>query len=186
MRPLLHLHTCMYCRRPQGQVALADMTNMHAQKIVIVGVGNVLCKDEGVGVHVVESLKEHHLPDNVKVYDCGTGGLDILEFLEGSDKAIIVDAVRGGMEPGEIYHVKLDEVDARDEKMKMLSLHELDLVKAIEIGKRAYKVPENILVIGVEPKSVELGVDLTAEVKKAIPRVIQDILKELELGLSEL
>jgi hydrogenase maturation protease len=166
-------------------VALADMTNMHAQKIVIVGVGNVLCRDEGVGVHVVESLKEHNLPDNVKVYDCGTGGLDILEFLEGSDKAIIVDAVRGGMEPGEIYNFRLDEIDAKDGETKMLSLHELDLIKAMELGKRAYKIPEEILVIGVEPKNVEVGMELTAEVREAIPRVIQDIFKIIELVTSK-
>ncbi|MCW4052642.1 MAG: hydrogenase maturation protease [Candidatus Bathyarchaeota archaeon] len=161
------------------------MTNAHVQKIVIVGIGNVLCRDEGVGVHVIEELKEYNLPYNVEVHDCGTGGLDVLEFLEGSDKAIIVDAVIGEMEPGEIYHVRLDEVDARDEKMKMLSLHELDLVKAIEIGKRAYKIPENIFVIGIEPKNVELGMDLTAEVRQAIPRVIQDIFEIIELDPSK-
>lgn len=161
------------------------MTKMHAQKIVIVGVGNVLCKDEGVGVHVVESLKAYHLPDNVIIHDCGTGGLDILEFLEGSDKAIIVDAVRGGMKPGEIYNFRLDEIDAKDGEMKMLSLHELDLVKAMEIGKRAYKTPEKILVIGIEPKNVEVGIDLTTEVREAIPRVIQDIFKIIELDPSK-
>lgn len=161
------------------------MTKMHAQKIVIVGVGNVLCKDEGVGVHVVESLKACHLPDNVIIHDCGTGGLDILEFLEGSDKAIIVDAVRGGMEPGEIYNFRLDEIDAKDGEMKMLSLHELDLVKAMEIGKRAYKTPEKILVIGIEPKNVEVGIDLTTEVREAIPRVIQDIFKIIALDPSK-
>ena len=171
--------------KKRGIFDIGGAKTAHAQKIVIVGIGNILCRDEGVGVHVIEELKNHSLPDYVEVYDCGTGGLDILEFLEGSDKAIIVDAVRGGMEPGEIYHVRLDEVDAKDGKMKMVSLHELDLIRAIKIGKRAYNVPENIIVIGIEPKSVELGVDLTAEVMEAIPRVIQDILKIIELDPSK-
>lgn len=109
-----------------------------------------------------------------------------MEFLEGSDKAIIVDAVRGGMEPGEIYHVRLDEVDPKDGKMKMLSLHELDLIRAIEIGKRAYEVPEDIIVIGIEPKKVEIGMDLTTEIKEAIPRVIQNIFEIIELDPSKL
>jgi hydrogenase maturation protease len=89
------------------------------------------------------------------------------------------------MEPGEIYNFRLDEIDAKDGEMKMLSLHELDLVKAMEIGKRAYKTPEEILVIGVEPKNVEVGMELTAEVREAIPRVIQDIFKIIELVPSK-
>lgn len=153
---------------------------------MIVGIGNILCRDEGVGVRVIEELKKHRLPDHIEVHDGGTGGLDILEFLEGSDKAIIVDAVRGGMEPGEICHVRLDEVDPKDGKMKMLSLHELDLIRAIEIGKRAYKVPENIIVIGIEPKKVEIGMDLTNEIKEAIPRVIQNIFEIIKLDSSKL
>lgn len=153
---------------------------------MIVGIGNILCRDEGVGVRVIEELKKHRLPDHIEVHDGGTGGLDILEFLEGSDKAIIVDAVRGGMEPGEICHVRLDEVDPKDGKMKMLSLHELDLIRAIEIGKGAYEVPENIIVIGIEPKKVEIGMDLTNEIKEAIPRVIQNIFEIIKLDSSKL
>jgi len=153
------------------------MRTLRAQRIVIVGVGNILCGDEGVGVHVIEELKKHRLPDHVEVYDCGTGGLDVLEFLEGCDKAIIVDAVKAGMEPGKIYHFRLGEIGAKERRIKMMSLHELDLISAMKIGEKAYNIPRNIIVVGVEPKSVEMGVDLTAEVEEAVPIVIQDIFK---------
>jgi len=153
------------------------MRTARPQKIVIVGVGNILCGDEGVGVHVIEELKKHRLPDNVEVCDCGTAGLEVLEFLEESDKAIIVDAVTAGMEPGKIYQYRLGETHAEEGKMKMLSLHELDLTRAIKIGENAYKLPKNIMIVGVEPKSLQFGMGLTKEIKKAIPRVVQDILK---------
>lgn len=153
------------------------MMTARPQKIVIVGVGNILCGDEGVGVHVIEELKKHRLPDNVKVYDCGTAGLEVLELLDEADKAIIVDAVTAGMEPGKICHYKLSEINVEERKMTMLSLHELDLARAIKIGENAYKLPENIIIVGVEPKSLQFGMGLTKEIKEAIPRVVQYVLK---------
>lgn len=159
--------------------------NIVIGKIVIVGIGNILCRDEGVGIHVVEELKKRDLPDYVELYDGGTGGLDVLEILERFDRAIIVDAVRGGMEPGEIYHVRLDEIDTKDRETKMLSLHELDLITAKKIGEKAYNLPKDIILIGIEPKSVELGMNLTAKIKEAIPIVIQHIFEIIDLEFGD-
>jgi hydrogenase maturation protease len=146
------------------------------RKTVIVGVGNILCRDEGVGIHVIEELKKYNLPSHVEIYDGGTGGLDILEVLEGSDRAIIVDAVRGGMKPGEICCIRLDELDTEDGEAKMVSTHELDFIMAKKIGEKVYDLPNDIILIGVEPESIELGTNLTPVIKDAIPLVIQYIL----------
>ena len=154
-------------------------------KIVIVGIGNILCRDEGVGIHVVEELKKRDLPDYVELYDGGTGGLDVLEILERFDKAIIVDAVRGGKEPGEIYHVRLDEIDTKDGESEMVSLHELDLIAAKKIGEKAYTLPKDIILIGIEPESVELGMNLTVTIREAIPIVIQHILETIDQELGD-
>lgn len=77
---------------------------------IIIGVGNLLLGDEGLGVHIVEELNEINLPPNVEFFDGGTGGVSILNLMEGADKVIIVDAVLGGGEPGQIYVVDIDRL----------------------------------------------------------------------------
>lgn len=169
------------------------VTRVHSQsagvnvtsKTAIVGIGNVLCRDEGVGVHVIEELRKLDLPDGVELHDGGTGGLDVLEILEGFDRAIIIDAVRSGMQPGEIHHFNLYEMDSAEKQPQFMSIHELDLVAARKIGKEAYEIPKDIIVIGVEPKSIEVGMDLTPTVKAAIPVVIQKILKLIDSGSNK-
>lgn len=153
-----------------------------SRRVVVIGVGNMLLSDEGVGVHVVNKLKNMRLPAGVEVYDCGVEGLGILGFLENADKAIIIDAVKAGGSPGSIYLFNLDEVTKKDGPMKMLSLHELDLIISMEIGKlsKIYTLPTEIVVIGVEPSSFETGMKLTSKVKQAMPRVIDLILEEVK------
>lgn len=152
------------------------------KKIAIIGVGNILLGDEGIGVHVVRELENARLPKNVEVYDCGVSGMKILNILEGFDKAIIIDAVKAGGKPGEIYRFALEEALTGD--IRMTSLHELDLITAIKIAKltNAYKLPKEVVVIGVEPKSLEESLELSPEVKKAIPEVIKLVFKEISGG----
>ncbi len=139
------------------------------KKIAVIGIGNVLLGDEGFGIRVVEELRKLKLPEKVEVYDGGTLGLQILNFLDNADFAIVVDAVRAGKEPGE-----LSVFDIRDAKKKpMLSMHDLDLVKAVEIGGFAYSLPDKIIVVGVEPEKIEESFELSEKVKKAIPKAIE-------------
>jgi len=149
------------------------------RKIAVIGIGNLLLRDEGVGVHVVNELLGLQLPDNVEVYDCGTGGLSILDLLDGFDKAIIVDAVRCGEEPGTIHRLRLDEKGTANSLAKIISLHELDFFAALKIGWEAYKLPGEIIMIGVEPKAIELGLNLSPEVEKSIPKVVHLIFEEI-------
>ncbi|MFP3946925.1 MAG: hydrogenase maturation protease, partial [Archaeoglobaceae archaeon] len=72
-------------------------------KIAVIGIGNILLGDEGVGVRIVEELRKSDLPENVEVHDGATSGIALLNFLVDKDKVIIVDAVKGGEEPGTVY-----------------------------------------------------------------------------------
>jgi len=142
------------------------------KKIVVIGIGNILLGDEGFGVRVVEELRKFELPEYVEVYDGGTLGLQILNFLDRTDFAIIVDVVRAGGEPGE-----LSVFDVHEAKRKpMLSMHDLDLVKAIEIGGFAYSLPDKIVVVGVEPEKIEESFELSEKLKKAIPKAVEIVL----------
>jgi hydrogenase maturation protease len=143
------------------------------KRIVVIGIGNILLGDEGFGVRVVEELRKLKLPENVEIYDGATLGLQLLNFLDGSDFAIIVDAVKANGEPGQLFVFDINEAKNRG---SMLSMHDLDFVKAIEIGKLAYNLPEKIVIVGVEPEKVEESLEISEKVKKAIPKAIEVVL----------
>ncbi|MFB0563347.1 MAG: hydrogenase maturation protease [Candidatus Lokiarchaeia archaeon] len=145
------------------------------QRTVIIGVGNLLMGDEGLGVHVVEELNERELPPDVKVIDGGTGGIALLNLMEGADKVILIDAVLGGGQPGEIYVMGIDKLMTG--VVRFFSLHEMDLLSTLKIGKELDKLPPELVLVGVEPNNYqEYSMDLTPEVKAVIPKVIEVIL----------
>ncbi len=151
-------------------------------KVVVVGVGNELMGDEGFGVRVVEELRKIQLPKCVEVYNCGTLGLQILNYLENSDFAIIVDVVKSNGKPGDIYVFDFEE--CKDYKVAV-SLHDIDLVKAVKIGRLVYNLPKKIVVVGVEPERIELSMELSEAVKYAIPRVIDIVIDLIDKAIAE-
>ena len=111
------------------------------RKITVIGCGQILVGDDGLGVRVVEALQKMDLPENVEVIDAGVGGLAILSMIENSEKSIIVDAVHTGKEaPGFIYHFTDKELPPPN--MFMLSAHDLNLVDTIHIGREMEKLGE--------------------------------------------
>ncbi len=154
---------------------------------VVIGVGNVLLGDEGVGVHIVNRLKRLSLPKGVEIVECGTAGLRILNAMEEARKAIVVDAVRMGAPAGTIHHFSLGDSVTEDTSLRLTSLHELDLVAAIKIGRlvAACKLPEEIVVVGVEPEVLGTSMELSPPVRRAIPEAIDVILEELRRGSED-
>jgi len=154
------------------------------KKVSIVGVGNILCSDEGVGVYVIEKLRDMKLPEYVILYDCGTSGIAVLEALDGSLKGIIIDAVSMGGPPGKIYRFSLDEVlSMEDNLFRMVSLHQFDLVSTLKLASYTdvYRLPGDIVIIGVEGKDYSFNVGLSKEVEEAIPDVIELVIKEIRV-----
>jgi len=145
--------------------------------ILILGIGNILLKDEGVGVHVAKRLKEIPLPENVEVLDGGTAGLDLADFIAGRKKLIVIDAVKAGEKPGTIY--RLTEENLSIKPKAIMSFHEVDLLDAIHMSIVMDEKPEEIVVIGIEPKDMSDGVDLSPEIEERIPRIIEVVMKEL-------
>ncbi|RLI85321.1 MAG: hydrogenase maturation protease [Archaeoglobales archaeon] len=143
------------------------------KKIVVVGIGNLLLGDEGFGIRVVEELRKLKLPENVEVHDGGTLGLQILNFLDNADFAIIVDVVKAKGKPGQLFVFEINDAKSKP----MLSMHDLDLVKAVEIGKFAYNLPKKIVVVGVEPEKIEESLELSEGVRKAIPKAVSKVLE---------
>ena len=148
---------------------------------MIIGIGNILLSDEGIGVHVINELKNVQLPANVEIHDCGTGGLSILNVLDKAEKAVIIDAVKGGGNPGSIYRFMLDKILTGDRRLKMTSLHDLDLITALKMAEltHVYKLPREMIVIGIEPASTEMGMEPSPKVKRTIPKIVDLVLKEV-------
>lgn len=148
-------------------------------KTTILGCGNALMGDDGVGVRVVELLQKAGLPPGVEAIDAGVGGLAILGWIENADKAIIVDAVQtGNAPPGTVY--RFTDRDLPPPGMFMLSLHDLGLVEAIAVGRVVQAMPADIVIIGVEVGRVaEFTEELTPEVAGAVPEVLRLVRDEL-------
>ena len=156
---------------------IASVKNMET---IVLGTGNVLLKDEGIGCHVVHALEEVPLP-NIKVMDWGTCP-DVVQFLEGADKLIIVDAAKGGGIPGQIYRFKLGDVAL--ERKPFLSLHDTGLLDNLMLMKLLHNIPE-ITIIGIEPKEIGCGLELSSELQEKVPRIVDSILAELNNASSK-
>lgn len=147
-------------------------------KIVIIGVGNLLLSDEGVGVHVANELMKKELPPYVSVVDGGTDGFRLLNIITEADRLIVIDAVKGGAEPGSIYRFDIDEVKSCPPGFKT-SVHQIGILEVIDLSGLIGKTPHTT-VIGVEPKSIEMGMELSPEVKSKIPRIIELTFEEIK------
>ncbi len=149
-------------------------------KIQVLGCGNLLIGDDGFGVHVLKELEKRGLPNNVELIDAGTGGLDILNLIEGADKVILIDAVKSGGEIGSVY--RFTEKDLPPANMSLLSLHDLGLADVLKMGRiiQPKRMPKEIIIIGCEiRRSDEIRLKLSPEVAKAVPVVVDMILKEV-------
>jgi len=147
----------------------------------IIGVGNLTRLDDGIAIRVIQELEKIPFPDNIKITDLGTGGVDIALALDGWKHAIIIDAVDiKNLKPGEIAKFKI--VDRNLPEVKGLSsTHGFDALSALKLAfaLKDFKLPEEIIIIGVQIKNIDgFGVGLSKEAEDAIPNVITQI-KEL-------
>ena len=179
-------------------------------KIIVLGVGNLLLQDEGVGVHVVKTLNAilplnetkgknlNHNHPNLEIIDGGTSP-EIASLVEDADKLVIIDAVKGGKEPGTIYRFTIDEVEPGSpcspeapllhketdfEISPKLSLHQMHIVDDLRMLSLVGKSPKNVIIIGIEPKTIELGLELSPEIRSKIPEIIRLVKDEIQQDIS--
>ena len=153
--------------------------NSSSYKILVVGVGNPLLKDEGVGAHVVRRLSCNVYPPFVRILDCGTDLLSLTSSFGDPEKIIIIDAVRTGKKPGHVRKFQYSEL--QDMKSNMRSAHQLSMIEILKLLKHTYLKNSKceIILIGIEPKIIELGTELSDEIKLAIPTVMNMIHEEI-------
>ncbi len=142
---------------------------------LILGIGNLLLCDEGVGVHVARALLQEQLPENVITLEVGTAFLDALPEIEKADRIIIVDAMQADHAPGTIYRVPFEDCVKPE---CIASLHGFDLSRVIYLAGR--ETPPEAVVIGVEPALIEWGTELSPEIQNMIPAVIDAVRNEID------
>jgi hydrogenase maturation protease len=145
---------------------------------VILGIGNILLKDDGVGVHVVKQLESEPLSSTVELVDGGTSTMDMLPFFSQYAKVIIVDALQTGAQPGTIYRLTPD--DLPNYQCRNLSIHDIQILDVVKIAALLGKKPQ-VTIIGVEPKEIGLDLQMSEELMVKIPEIIRVIKKELNL-----
>jgi hydrogenase maturation protease len=151
-------------------------------KVLVLGVGNVLMRDEALGVRAVEELgRRYRFPENVELLDGGTSGIELLSYIRERDYLIVIDAVRSGSPPGTVVRVEGEDVPARF--MTRISPHQLGISDLLATATISGHLPERMVLFGIEPKDVELGLGLSDEVRAGFGRLIEVVLNELcELG----
>lgn len=147
------------------------------KRIMVMGIGNVLMQDDGVGVHVIRKLEELDLPPQVELVDGGTHSYDLLDYFSQADFCIVVDAMHAGGKPGTVYRAPWDELGLKPNP-DIHSLHEISFAEAMYMLALEGYHPE-VLIYGVEPLEVDLGLELTPVIAEQVPLIVAKIQQDI-------
>jgi hydrogenase maturation protease len=147
-------------------------------RIVVLGVGNILLSDEGIGVRAVQELdRSYQLPPEVVLIDGGTSAMELLDDLANCDLLILADCVRAGNPPGTLLKLKDEEIPALFRTK--LSPHQVGLPDVLATLLITHEAPKHTILFGVEPESLATGMDITAAVAATLPRMVEAIASEI-------
>jgi len=150
--------------------------------LIVVGVGNLLMKDDGIGIHVIRKMSSMKEFEGVEIVDAMTNVHMLLSAIEGKKKAIIVDAIDFDGEPGEVKVIKFNPNEEDFPSEIPLTIHDLHFRDAIMMARGVYDLPEELVIVGVKPKEIALEIGLSEEVRAKIDEVIEIIKKELSVS----
>ncbi len=143
----------------------------NGKDIALLGLGNILLGDEGVGVHALGMLKDRFdFPDNIEIIDGGTMGLDLLPFIEGRDKLLILDAVNLGKEPGTICII--EDCDIPSFISTKLSIHQVGLPDVIYALRLLGRVPPRMTLVGIQPETIESGLAMSMSIRNNLEEML--------------
>lgn len=149
------------------------------KRTVIMGIGNLLLSDDGVGVHAAKALTERNLPGWVEVIDVGTAFLDALPALENVERVVIIDAVKAEGTPGRIYVMPLDQCAPRE----MSGLHDFDIFAMLAMASNPH--PVEVTVVGIEPDQFGWGLELSEVVSRALPTLLDTVCETIGISSQE-
>ena len=151
-------------------------------RIMAIGAGNLLMGDDGIGVRVIQELKnaglEREIPD-IELVDAGTAALDVLMDCDGRVRLLIVDAVTAGKPPGTIYRFRREQI-ARAGQGGGFSFHDISLLDSLKLAEIGGAEIESVMFIGVEPFEVKPSDRLSPGMEAMLPAIVEAVRRELE------
>ena len=151
---------------------------------LVLGLGNPLRGDDGIGPLVVEELLRRELPEGVTALDGGSGGINFLQMLEGWDRVVAVDAANVGLEPGQFVRFTPDEAHLA-QRSSDFSLHYASLSEVLTLANALGRTLPEMVIFGVQPAKIGWGEGLSPNVKNTLPKLIDAILKEVTGALPK-
>jgi hydrogenase maturation protease len=148
-------------------------------RTTVLGIGNLLLKDDGIGVHAVEALWERHsFPEDVRLVDGGTKGLDLLPIIEDSDSLLIIDAVDFKSEPGTIRVIEGEDVKAfLDLKF---SVHQIGIPDLLFAAAFSDKIPKKMCLVGIQPDIIEAGLEPSRKLSEKLQPLLDIVVGKLK------
>jgi hydrogenase maturation protease len=146
--------------------------------ILVLGIGNVLLTDEGVGVRALKELERRYtFSENVELLDGGTAGIELLRHIRNRDYLIIIDCMTWNQDPGTVMRVEGDDVPAAFRTR--ISPHQLGLSDLLAAAMLTDELPKKLVLFGVEPESIDIGLDLTNTVEASLEKLTGAVIDEL-------
>lgn len=145
-------------------------------KQAVLGIGNILLRDDGIGIRVVQELADKGTLTNVELVDGGTSTLDMLGLFLSHDRIIVVDSLRGGHPPGTIFRLTPEQLGSY--MRGSASLHEVQILDVVQLAAMLGHAPE-VLIIGIEPKEIELSMQLSPDIEDLLPWLVDAVEAEV-------
>ncbi|MES9853213.1 MAG: HyaD/HybD family hydrogenase maturation endopeptidase [Candidatus Thiodiazotropha sp. L084R] len=154
------------------------MSKQETGKVLVIGMGNVLMQDEGIGVRAVEELEQcYRVPEGVEVVDGGTTGMELFEPMRDARCLIIADAVNTGAPQGSLVRIANEEIPAFFQTK--ISNHQLGVSDLLALLSLKGETPEQVTIIGMVPHSLENQLGLTPEAERGLKDMVQMLVNEL-------
>jgi len=151
--------------------------DLNRPPVLVMGVGNILRRDDGFADAVLKELEQQSLPASVELFDAGTSAIDLMDVFDGRERLIVLDAVRGGQPAGTLYRFSPEQVEAG--ALPMNSLHQVGLLETLKIGELVDCKPRETVVIGAQPADTGFGIGLGPEMQQAVSRAVKLVLEEI-------
>lgn len=151
--------------------------SLQIPKILVLGIGNELLRDEGLGIHAVRLLQTHELPPQVEVLEGGTAGPQLLTYLEGIDRLFVIDCIDAKAAPGSIFRFQPGDLGTFP-KDYAASIHDVGLLEVLQIVDfLGHELQTEVF--AMQPAVIEWGMDLTPEIQNRLPHLVNLIYSEI-------
>ncbi len=148
--------------------------------VLVLGIGNILLHDEGIGVYVIEQMQKEKLPSCVELLDGGTAGADLLDYICDRQKVIVIDAIDGDYIPGTIIKFTPDEMVSN--ASQNISMHEIGFMDTLLMSRQLNCEPKEVVIIGIKPENLSCGLGLSDKIATLLPVITKYLLAEIAVS----